>query len=313
MRTDTIRERQAHLKRGRAHIASAVMGASTRPANDDQKPSFNFDDDFDEGFAFTALLAGGVKRGFHPNSDRFTIIVDSGASDHWIDAELIPRLRNSMKDCSKLKESKTIVAAGKKKVFATATGTILGYIADQAGQLVPVHISAMFVRGLGRDLFPVKAMQSEVITILETGSPELQFDSGTSLPLTQHSEYRGLPGTYFFVPWEARLMRHQRLLQFLQHTQAPTPSKECAPRKRSKNSASTPASSWSTLRWQHPNRKGYLSGMDRILRPRASAHRRAETTRLRRLLSRRLSANVRKSRTSRPRRPLSLRRRALVC
>ena len=43
---------------GRAHIASVVLGASTRPAKVVEKPSLNFNGDFDEGFAFTGLLAG---------------------------------------------------------------------------------------------------------------------------------------------------------------------------------------------------------------------------------------------------------------
>ena len=49
-----------------------------------------------------------------------------------------------------------------------------------------------------------------------------------------------------------------------------------------------------------------------ILRHRGSAHQQADTTRLKRLLPRRLSAKMRKSRTSRPRTPLPLRRSAFV-
>ena len=111
---------------GRAHTAPAVQGASTRP-NDDQKPSLKFDDCFEYGFAFTGLLPGSGKRvfhpngsgnnnnrgfhpnsdgsgnrGFHPNNDRFTMIVDSGASDHLIDEELILRLRKNMRYYKKL-------------------------------------------------------------------------------------------------------------------------------------------------------------------------------------------------------------------
>ena len=193
-------------QRGRAHTASDVQGASTRP-KDDEKPSLNFDDGFEEGFAFTGLLAGSSNRGFHPrgfhpvgsgnrgfhpNSDKSTMLVDNGASDHLIDEELIPRLRKSMRDYKKLKDPKTIITNG-KKVFATATGTIWGYIIDQAGKRVPVRISAMFVPGLGRNVFSsIKAMQSGVSTILETGNPRMQFDSSTSLPLTQHPENKGV-------------------------------------------------------------------------------------------------------------------------
>ena len=176
---------------GRAHTASAIQDASTRP-NDDEMPSLNFDDGFEEGFAFTGLLAGSGNRGFHPKSDRFTMLVDSGASDHLIDEELISRLRKSMRGYKELKDPKTIITKG-KKVFATATSTIWGYIIDQAGKRVPVRISATFVTGLGRHVFSsIKAKQSGVSTILETRNPHLQFDSSTSLPLTQHPEDKGV-------------------------------------------------------------------------------------------------------------------------
>ena len=42
---------------GRAHAAYAIRGASTRP-NDYEKPSYNFADGFEEGFALSGLLAG---------------------------------------------------------------------------------------------------------------------------------------------------------------------------------------------------------------------------------------------------------------
>ena len=53
-----------------AHIAtSAALGATKPPANDDDKPSLNFDDDFDKGFEFIGLLSDNGERGFHPNSE----------------------------------------------------------------------------------------------------------------------------------------------------------------------------------------------------------------------------------------------------
>ena len=146
------------------HIASSasVLSASSTPADDDEKPTLNFDDDFDKGFEFSGLvMAGDDARGFHPNVDRIIMIVDSDASDPLVDDKLISRLRDSMKDYKKLKELKIIVTAGKKGVFATATGTIWGYIIDQAGQRVPVRIYVMIVPRLGRNLFSATAMYSE--------------------------------------------------------------------------------------------------------------------------------------------------------
>ena len=108
------------------------------------------------------------------------MIEDSGASDHLIDQELIPRLWKGMGDHKKPKEPKTVVTDGNKNVFATATGNIWGYIIDQAGQRVLVRISAMSVPGLGRNVFSsIKAIQSGVSTILETGNPHSQFDNNT--------------------------------------------------------------------------------------------------------------------------------------
>ena len=142
---------------------------------------------------FRPISDGSGDRGFHPNSDRFTMIVDSGTSDHLIDEKLIPRLRKSMRDYKKLMKRKTIMTNRNKKVFTTATGTIWGYIIDQAGKRAPLRISAMFVPGLGRKVFSsIKATQSGVSTILQTGNPHLQFDSSTSLPLTQHPEDKGV-------------------------------------------------------------------------------------------------------------------------
>ena len=98
--------------------------------------------------------------------------VDRGTSDHLIDEELILRLRKSMRDYNKLNDPKTILINGKRRIFATATGNIWGYIIDQAGKRAPVRISATFVPGLGRHVFSsMKAMQSRVSTVFETGNP----------------------------------------------------------------------------------------------------------------------------------------------
>ena len=78
---------------------------------------------------------------------------------------------------------------GIRKVFATAAGSIWEYIIDQAAQRVPVRMSAMFVPELGRNVSSfVKALQSEIILILETATLHLQLDNNTPLPLSQHPE-----------------------------------------------------------------------------------------------------------------------------
>ena len=77
---------------------AAVLSANSPPSNDDKKPSRNFDDDVEKGFALLGLATGSGGRAIQPNVDRITMIVDSAASDHLADDELIPRLQDSMKD-----------------------------------------------------------------------------------------------------------------------------------------------------------------------------------------------------------------------
>ncbi|CAN0529167.1 unnamed protein product, partial [Laminaria digitata] len=94
--------------------------------------------------------------------------VDSGASDHFIDDELLPGLREGMKEYKTLTEPKPIETAGNKKVLATATGTICGHIINQSGEDIPVRISVVVVPGIGRHLLSsARAMRSGVSTILE--------------------------------------------------------------------------------------------------------------------------------------------------
>ena len=187
---------------GRAHhCPCCTRREHTRP-NNDRNPSINFDDGFKQEFAFTGLLVGSGNRGFqpngsgtmglHPNRDRFTMTVGSGASSHLIYEELIPRLRKSIRDYKMLKETKAIMTNGNKKVFATARGNICGYIIDQAGKSVPARISAMFVPGLGRNILLLH--QCNVIRgkHLEAGNPHLQFKCSSSLPLTQRPEDKGV-------------------------------------------------------------------------------------------------------------------------
>ena len=260
-------------------------------------------------------LNGSGNRGFHPNSDRFTMIVDSGAPDHLINEELIPRLRKSMKGYKKLKEPKTIMTNGNKTVFATATGTIWGYVIDQTGKNVPLRISAMSVPGLGRNVFfSIKAMQSGISTILETGNPDLQFDSSTSLPLTQHPEDKGvcfydvflrtLGGTADTASTLAVVLAAQARNDANRGDRTFTETQEVC---TNSSIAMKPTTTVTPQLKRVSARYGQKLATQKECTPTQ-----AETTRLKRLLSRRLSANIPKSRTSRPRKPLSLRRSAFV-
>lgn len=138
-------------------------------------------------------------RGFHPNADRINMNIDSGASDDLVSDKPILRLRDRVRDYSKLTERKTIVTAGNMQVFATATGTKWGYILDQAKRRVPSRISVVIVPGLGRNLFSVKAMNLGESIILETGNSRLQLNRNASLLMNQHPEDKGLSSYEVFI------------------------------------------------------------------------------------------------------------------
>lgn len=81
---------------------------------------------------------GSGGRGFRPNKERFTLILNSGALDYLLEDELIQSLLYSTRVCNKLEKPKTIIIAVNENVFAAATGTVWRYIIDQAGQRVSV-------------------------------------------------------------------------------------------------------------------------------------------------------------------------------
>ena len=97
------------------------------------------------------------------------MLVDSRASDHFVDDELNSNLRERMSGYKTLDEPKPIETAGKRNVFATATGTILcGHIINTTGQRIYIRIFTFIVTGMGRHLFsPATAMKSGVNTILQ--------------------------------------------------------------------------------------------------------------------------------------------------
>ena len=79
-------------KRGGANLDSAAMPASSPPTNDDDNaPSLNFDDDFVKGFACSALTTASDGRTSGFNTKAFTMLVYSGASDHFVDERFNPR------------------------------------------------------------------------------------------------------------------------------------------------------------------------------------------------------------------------------
>ena len=87
------------------------------------------------------------------------MMVDSGASGHFLDPFLIPGLRGLMRDYCSLAVSHKIVTAGQYVRECIPTGTVCGHVTDVSGVKRLVAFPAVVVPGLGRNLFSV-AMSS---------------------------------------------------------------------------------------------------------------------------------------------------------
>ena len=70
------------------------------------------------------------------------MLVDSGASDHFVGEGLVSGLRQRIRALRILEEPKPIEITRDKKDFATATGTICGHFINPSGKPIPVHIFA---------------------------------------------------------------------------------------------------------------------------------------------------------------------------
>lgn len=78
------------------------------------------------GSAFAALTNG---RTFQANSNEMTMVVDNGATEHFLDDELIPGSKDRMMNPTPL-HVPTTITAGNMKLLATMTVIIYGTVTD---------------------------------------------------------------------------------------------------------------------------------------------------------------------------------------
>lgn len=74
-------------------------------------------------------------------------IVDSGASDHYVDSELIPGLRYVVKDYIELQIHREITTAGKYTLHEKATGTLHVLIKNSNGKSERASLKVTIVPG----------------------------------------------------------------------------------------------------------------------------------------------------------------------
>ena len=162
---------------------------NTEPSHSDE-PIINFagsSDDFDGGFMYAAGMPGR----FTPSAKGATLLADSGASESFLDDELIPDLKTRMREFKTLSTPREITTAGKHTLHGIGTGIISFTIRDNHGTQLPVNMRALVVPGLGRNIFaPTAELRNGVRFVLEK-KPYLTI-RGTVIPLKQDPRHQGM-------------------------------------------------------------------------------------------------------------------------
>lgn len=148
--------------------AAPASVSSASPAQDHRLPSGFFG-------AFMATPAEMSLAPFRSDGSCIRMVVDSGATDNYLDPALTPGLRAHMCDVEDLQVPHTIVAAGQHLLKGVTTGTIFGAVTDDSGNDRSVSFRVVLVPGLGTNLFSVTAaMQKGVATLFHPASPRLE-------------------------------------------------------------------------------------------------------------------------------------------
>ena len=133
----------------------------------------------------TALMASGPAAFKHKPSagdHSITVLVDSGASDHYFDDLIIPSLKNRLLNYVLLTTPRKILPAGGALLNGTAEGILKGLITDNHGQQHLARIAILIVPGIGRNLFSVESTTKKgVVSIFNFDDPRLEL-SGITVP-----------------------------------------------------------------------------------------------------------------------------------
>ncbi|CAB1113015.1 unnamed protein product [Ectocarpus sp. CCAP 1310/34] len=152
-----------------ASQAASASASSASPARDHHLPSGYFG-------AFMASFAEETSPAL-PRSDGSSILmlVDSGATDNYLDPALTPGVRAHMRDIEDLRIPLPIITAGQHVLHGVTTGVLFGTVTDDSGQDRQVSFRVVLVPGLGTNLFSVTAALSNgVASLFYPDNPRLE-------------------------------------------------------------------------------------------------------------------------------------------
>ena len=110
------------------------------------------------GFTWMATHTPGSE-----SKDEFSMLVDSGASAHFVDSNLLPDLHEFLVNRRELQPRMVIQTAGLHSIYGVATGQLPCIAVDTDGIEREITVRVTLVPGLGRHLFSPKAAQQHGI------------------------------------------------------------------------------------------------------------------------------------------------------
>ena len=134
----------------------------------------------------TALMVSGPAACKHKPSagdDRFTVLVDSGASSHYFDDLIISSTKQRLLNYVLLTTPRKILTAGGDLLDGAAEGILQGPVTENHGEQHLARIAILVVPGIKRNLFSGKsATKKGVVSIFDFDNPRLEL-SGITVPL----------------------------------------------------------------------------------------------------------------------------------
>ena len=115
------------------------------------------------------------------------MLVDSGASGHYLDDIIILGLRDKLNSYQVLDVPRNIITVGGGQMDGVTQEVLRGMVVDGKGARRSVQLSCLVVPGLVWNLFPLKqAARNGIVSIFDTGNARLEANNFT-LPLQELS------------------------------------------------------------------------------------------------------------------------------
>ena len=117
------------------------------------------------------------------NSNFATLMVGSGASDHYFDDAIIRDIKHRLQGYVYLTAPRKIITSGGAILDGMTEGMLQGLVTDENDNQILVPVDIVVVLGIGRNLFSVMAVaKKSIVTIVDYQDPRLEgFDVAVPL------------------------------------------------------------------------------------------------------------------------------------